>query len=311
MSVFTAIDRALRRSVLARAQPFIRARTPWLHRALLVARDAVLPFRSDHGLTRYQYSALERFYAVSPDLSGAVLEIGSDLECVVLRELASRSVGPIIGLNLDVDFSATARDKARASPPFEIVQGDVRRLPFKDESVSSILSIMAFEHIHDLGAALQEQHRVLKPNGIVYSEFGPIWSCSIGHHVYAIADGLEARHWKPGLNPVPHFAHLLMSAQELESAVLQARWVSPALAKAIVQWIFEEDGVNRFFYEDYVKSFEASPFQIRHFASVREHVSRRTQKRLELAWPGHRDFSVRMVEVVLQKANRNTDQKRL
>lgn len=51
MSLATEIDRRLRHSVLARAQPFIRARTPWLHKALLVARDAVLPFRSAYGLS--------------------------------------------------------------------------------------------------------------------------------------------------------------------------------------------------------------------------------------------------------------------
>ena len=59
--------------------------------------------------------------------------------------------------------------------------------------------------------------------------------------------------------------------------------------------------MNRVFYEDYVKLFKASPFAVRHLAPVREHVPARVQARLEASCPGYTDFSVRMVEVVLQK----------
>jgi hypothetical protein len=85
MSFFTEVDRLLRHSVLARAQPLLRARAPWLHHALLVSRDAILPFRSPYGLHRYQHRAIERFCRFVPDLSGRILEIGSDLRGGVLK----------------------------------------------------------------------------------------------------------------------------------------------------------------------------------------------------------------------------------
>lgn len=302
MTLFTEVDRLLRHSLLARAQPFIRARTPWLHRALLASRDLLLPFRSRHGLDRYQHRAIERFYSCSPDLSGPVLEVGSDLKGGVLKELASRGVRNPIGLNVDVNRAAHAERTIGSIPDYEIVQGDVRRLPFKANTVSSILSITAFEHVHDMSIALDETYRVLKPGGILYAEFGPIWSCSIGHHVEAMVDGVEARHEKPGQNPVPHFAHLLMSPQELRAAVLHTAWVFPKLADAIVEWIYEGPALNRVFYEDYVKLFHASPFTVRHLVPVREHVPKDVEQRLTRACPAYRDFSVRMVEVVLEKA---------
>jgi SAM-dependent methyltransferase len=302
MSLFTEIDRVLRHSVLARAQPFIREKTPWLHKALLAARDVVLPFRSRYGISRYQHRALERFFAFAPDLSGPVLEIGSDLDGIVLKELSSRDVRNLIGVNIDVDLKAHAGRGTAQSPPYQMLQGDVRKLPFKDQSISSILSITAFEHIHDFDVALREMHRVLRPGGLVYSEFGPIWSCSVGHHVYALVDGIEARHWKPGKNPVPHYAHLLMPPQELRAAVLRKPWVFPKLADAIVRWIYEGPGVNRIFYEDYLKLFHASPFKVRHLVPVREHVPAKVQEQLETRCPGYKDFSVRMVEVVLEKS---------
>ena len=85
MSFFTEIDRLLRHSPLALAQPFIREKTPWLHKALLRGRDVILPFRSRYGLSRYQHRAIERFVAFSPDLSGPVLEVGSDLTALSSR----------------------------------------------------------------------------------------------------------------------------------------------------------------------------------------------------------------------------------
>ena len=301
MSFTTEIDRILRHSVLARAQPFIRAKAPWLHQALLSARDVVLPYRSSTGLSRYQHRALERFYSFKPNLSGTVLEVGSDVDGIVLKELAGRGVKHLVGVNVDVKTSAHAGRRG-GGPSYEMIKGDARRLPFKDGSISSIISITAFEHVHDFDVALREMHRVLEPGGILYADFGPIWSCSIGHHVFAIVDGVEARHWKPGRNPVPHFAHLLMPPEELRAAVLRTSWVFPKLADAIVEWIYEGDGVNRVFYEDYVKLFERSPFEVRQLTPVREHVPARLQTELETRCPGYSDFTVRMVEVVLAKA---------
>ena len=301
MSVFTDIDRLLRHSPLARAQPFIRARTPWLHRALIVSRDAVLPFKTKHGLDRYQHRAVERFYSFSPDLSGAVLEIGSDLKGGVLKELAGRDVRNAIGLNIAVNPSAHSERGSGGVPDYEIVQGDARSLPFRSESISSILSITAFEHVHDMGVALDEMYRVLRRGGLLYSEFGPIWSCSIGHHVEAMVDGVEARHEKPGKNPVPHFAHLLMRPSQLRAAVLRTPWVFPALADAIVEWIYEGQALNRLFYEDYIRLFDASPFRVRHLQPVREHVPAALQAQLKTACPRYSHFDVRMVEVVLEK----------
>lgn len=301
MSFITEIDRRLRHSRLARAQPFIRARTPWLHRALVVTRDLVLPYGSRFGLSRYQHRDIERFLACSPNLAGHIVEIGSDVEGAVLKELASRGVRRLTGINIDVKPEAHAGRGAAGMPHYGMLVADARRLPFPDNSISAMLSITAFEHVHDFDVALREMHRVLVPGGLLYADFGPIWSCSIGHHVFAIVDGVEARHWKPGRNPVPHFAHLLMSRAELQAAVLCTRWVFPQLAEAILSWIYDEDGVNRLFYEDYVRLFCASPFTVEQLTPVREHVPREIQKRLEQACPGYTDFSVRMAEVVLRK----------
>jgi SAM-dependent methyltransferase len=229
-----------------------------------------------------------------------VLEIGSDVEGRALKELASRGIRNLVGLNIDVDPTAHV-DPVR-NGLYRIIKGDVRQLPFKDESISAILSITAFEHVNNFDVALREMYRVLKPGGILYSDFGPIWSCSIGHHVFAIVDGVEARHWKPGKNPVPHFAHLTMEPERLRMEVLRKDWVFPKLADAIVHYIYRGDAINRLFFEDYVKCFQESAFIIHELTPVREHVARALQLQLQVA-TGRSDFSVRMVEVLLQKTD--------
>lgn len=301
MSWTTEADRRLRHSLVGRLQPWIRQRTPWLHAALLRTRDVVLPFRSRHGLSRYQHRAVERFLSFSPALD-AVLEVGSDLERRVMRELADRGARSVVGVNPAVDHGSGPPAGGAGVGQFAIVQADARRLPFADASFSSVFTVAAFEHIHDLDQALGEIFRVLQPGGILYSDFGPIWSCSVGHHVYAIVDGVEARHFKPGRNPVPHYAHLLLSADELRPLLLRTPWVFPRLAEAILDWTYRGRGVNRLYYEDYERIFRSSPFELRHLEPVREHVPAKVQRRLEQAHPGYRAFDVRMAEVVLRKA---------
>jgi hypothetical protein len=93
-----------------------------------------------------------------------------------------------------------------------------------------------------------------------------------------------------------------MAPRELHDAVRRTSWVTPALADAIVRWIYEGPAINRVFYEDYVRLFAGSPFRVRHLVPVREHVPADVHARLAQACPGYSDFSVRMVEVVLEKA---------
>jgi SAM-dependent methyltransferase len=301
MSLSTEIDRLLRHSFLARAQPWIRAQAPWLHAFLLKARDTLLPIQNPRGLRRHQHRAIERFLSFRPDLSGPVLELGTDVKGLCLRELAARGAARPVGLNLDVDPEPHRDRHQRPGERYEIVRADLRSLPFADASATSMLSITAFEHLLDFGAALEEFHRVLRPGGILFADVGPIWSCGIGHHALAKVDGVEVYHWKPGHNPVPHFAHLLQTPGELRPQLLEVDWVTPRVADAVLEWIYEGDGVNRLFYEDYLAAFEASPLEVVDVEPVRENVPAEVQAVLEERYPGKRQFDVRMFEVVLRR----------
>jgi ubiquinone/menaquinone biosynthesis C-methylase UbiE len=72
------------------------------------------------------------------------------------------------------------------APETEInfVQADLANLSqFQDASFDIVSSDAVFEHLKNLPEVLVELHRVLKPGGILYSTFGPLWFSYGGDHV--------------------------------------------------------------------------------------------------------------------------------
>jgi SAM-dependent methyltransferase len=69
-------------------------------------------------------------------------------------------------------------------------QGDLTNLSqFSNELFDVIGSDAVFEHVNELFSVLKEFHRLLKPGGIVYATFGPLWYCWGGDHISGY-DGL-------------------------------------------------------------------------------------------------------------------------
>jgi len=85
-------------------------------------------------------------------------------------------------------------------------QGDLSNLEgFGDERFDVIGSDAVFEHVKDLSAVLREFRRALKPGGLLYASFGPLWNSWGGDHISGY-DGLSG-----GYN------HLLLSREEYQA----------------------------------------------------------------------------------------------
>jgi SAM-dependent methyltransferase len=61
-------------------------------------------------------------------------------------------------------------------------QADVRRLPFADRSFDLIASTALFEHVNGVDALCAEMARVLRPGGLVFANFGPLFYTYRGAH---------------------------------------------------------------------------------------------------------------------------------
>jgi ubiquinone/menaquinone biosynthesis C-methylase UbiE len=70
-----------------------------------------------------------------------------------------------------VDFSTDALEHARRlfqarHVPAELIQADIRTMPFPDNYFDKVVSLGVIEHLEDPKQALQELARVLKPGGV-------------------------------------------------------------------------------------------------------------------------------------------------
>jgi SAM-dependent methyltransferase len=91
---------------------------------------------------------------------------------------------------------------------FEFHTGDATNLIYKDSMFDLVVSFNAMEHIPDPGLAFSEMFRVVRPGGLIYLTFDPIWTCDSGSHFYHRVP----RPWQ----------HLLHSDDEYVDAIISA-----------------------------------------------------------------------------------------
>ncbi len=228
-------------------------------------RDAGRPSTENPGsvptLELYQRSATDAFLRLLPDPCTDILEIGSDLEGRTISYLASKTGANVAGINPSPSFAVPPLLRARTPIGPHRLRADGRHLPFADGTFDAILSIATLEHVNGVEELLAEVARVLRPEGVFHATFDPIWTCGIGHHVYAVVGDKEARFWKPGKNPVPDFAHLLMEPEQMIE-FLRSGPCSEELIDPIIDWIYHGDEINRLPFSRYLDAFETCPLRV-------------------------------------------------
>lgn len=182
----------------------------------------------------------KRVVDVGPDYAGSM---------VAAIELL---YGPqeVIGLN-------PAWPSRQIGPRSWLRQIDARASGLDEESVDVVVSSSAFEHIDRLDEVLIEMHRVLRPGGLLFSHFGPLWSTCYGHHLWFVHEGTLITYHNTLLPP---WSHLLRSRAEMYA------WcdgvMDKALADAIVAFVFDSGEQNRLFFDDYERIADGSPLEV-------------------------------------------------
>jgi cyclopropane fatty-acyl-phospholipid synthase-like methyltransferase len=148
MPLSSTLDSYLRRSVLARFIPQLRQRTPRLYNFARNAVNRALPINSEAGLARHQARALDRFRREVPIApKSVILEIGSDADGRVVREIAAAGAARVVGVN--PSFAETPPGDAAGPLPAscQLSPGDARHMDFPDENFDAIFSCAVFEHL--------------------------------------------------------------------------------------------------------------------------------------------------------------------
>lgn len=101
---------------------------------------------------------------VRPRRGERMLDVGCGTGVFTLDFLNAGS--RVTALDLSLPMLRRAGKKF-AGRPFEMVQGDMRRLPFTDESFDKAVSVTAIEFLEDAVAGIAELFRVTRPGGLV------------------------------------------------------------------------------------------------------------------------------------------------
>ncbi|MGK5094013.1 class I SAM-dependent methyltransferase [Deltaproteobacteria bacterium TL4] len=141
---------------------------------------------------------------------------------------------------------------------------DSTEIVFQDNFFDLIISHNVFEHIHNLGEALEEMIRVLKPDGKMYAYFAPIWTSAYGHHFYndtgEVVDSV-----------FPPYVHLSMSDEKLK------KYIPKKIGLFSMERIQAENYLiggcnNKLRSDDYRKLFlDRKDFEILKFDEITDH----------------------------------------
>ncbi len=136
-------------------------------------------------------------------------------------------------------------------------QGYSQLIPQADCSFDFIFSCNAFQHIHNFQMALDEMYRVLKPKGVLYSNFGPIWSAPDGSHIENVVYNEKIYNfWEEHI--IPDWYHLIYNCSELYGILLTK--LEEGLAKTLAEYVYMSSWLNRMTYFDFENAIKTSNF---------------------------------------------------
>ena len=206
------------------------------------------------------------------------MEIGSDIEGDVAEYLATHFDAEITATNTSSQFKINS-----SNPKIKFLRSDCRDIPFPDNYFDVIFSVNTFEHVNYLPL-----------------DFGPLFSCANGHHLWAKYKEDIVSFWNPKYrNPLDDFDHLLLSPRKLREKLKNKNEV-PGMIEAIIDAVYRRDDLNRLMYNDYLTIFKESSFHMRVFEQDKIEVSPSVYESLKKLW-GDNHFSISCLRLILEK----------
>ncbi len=242
--------------------------------------------RTRFGLQEYHLLSMEACNALGSLRGQRVLEIGGSLpKGLVLDILQAKQWISIEDFDYWNEIASDAQSTrpnqidckfADAPPPqslpaHSVLRGKIEDLPATfSGQFDRIFSVACFEHIHNLGYALEKMHESLKSEGNLFSIFSPIWSAHNGNHLPLVTDQKGSSFsFEEGKSPLFPWAHLMFSPPEMFQFLI--KHTDSATAGKMVYYIYHSPHINRLFCEDYISYFNHSKFSKLDYGEVDVH----------------------------------------
>jgi ubiquinone/menaquinone biosynthesis C-methylase UbiE len=187
------------------------------------------------------------YYAImqaAVDLRGKhVLELGG----AVPPDLIARAeVGTWTSIDVSPNRFSESLGKRTLPDWYRTHLMSAARMNFADASFDITYSTNCFEHIDDIPAAFAHIHRILKPGGLLFTIFSPIWTGPVGHHTW-VWDGNRPLTFQQEI--FPDWYHLAQDETGLRP-FLERRY-RPELVESILGYVYRSHDINRLADADY------------------------------------------------------------
>jgi SAM-dependent methyltransferase len=117
-----------------------------------------------------------------------------------------------------------------------------------------IISISTFEHLSNIRKSLEIMHKFLRTGGILHSQYEPIFSCPVGHHMYIDKDINFTNNHLSILDNI----HLLYTKDEAKELIKNN--FNDDIINTILYQIYDSPIINRKTFNQHILEIMNSPF---------------------------------------------------
>ncbi len=190
--------------------------------------------------SKYHFEEFERFVDRVDIRGKRVLEIGSDFHLASARLFMANGADSVVTTNIG-DWKSD--EPIPEGIEFKVC--DASDAEFEEGCFDIIYGIAIIEHVPDFEKLCASLKKILKPGGIIYLQGCPLWAGTLGHHVWYTSqadDNTPAVQYSfTEHNPIPDWAHLAMSPDELTTLLIDDG-IPLDDAKGIVKYVYNLDG---------------------------------------------------------------------